>query len=67
MSNSEQTASILSLALYSFLDPVIYLANRLSGLSYNQLPPLADYDDAHNLANKSFPVCVQTPGVSPYN
>ncbi|KAF7965838.1 hypothetical protein HWV62_41236 [Athelia sp. TMB] len=56
ISNEEQTASILSLALYSFLDPVIYLANRLAGLSYDQFPPLADYDDAHNLANKSFPI-----------
>ncbi|KZP10497.1 hypothetical protein FIBSPDRAFT_963101 [Athelia psychrophila] len=53
--NAEQTASILSFAFYSFLDPIIYLANQLSHLSYDQLPPLADYDEAHNLANKSFP------------
>lgn len=56
--NPEQTASILSFALWSFLDPVVYLANQVSHLSYDQLPPLADYDEAENLAKKSFPVCV---------
>ncbi|KZP10469.1 hypothetical protein FIBSPDRAFT_801212, partial [Athelia psychrophila] len=51
----EQTASPLSLALWSFLDPVIYLANRVSHLTYEQLPPLADSDEAHNLVKRSFP------------
>lgn len=52
----EQTAPPLSLALFTFLDPVIYLANRVSHLSYDQLPSLADGDKAENLVKKSFPV-----------
>lgn len=54
--NPEQTASILSLVTYSFLDPVISLANRIPKLTHDQLPPLADYDYAKNLIASSFPV-----------
>lgn len=53
---AEQIASPLSFALWAFLDPVILLANRVSHLAYEQLPSLADSDQAKNLIKKSFPV-----------
>ncbi|TFY61104.1 hypothetical protein EVG20_g7183 [Dentipellis fragilis] len=53
--NPEQTASILSLAIYSFLDSTVFLANRLPHLPQEKLPPLADYDYATNLVKRSFP------------
>ncbi|KAJ7153468.1 hypothetical protein C8R43DRAFT_885688 [Mycena crocata] len=43
----EQTASILSLRLYTFLDPIIF---------HQVFPPLADYDSAQHLRSKSFEV-----------
>ncbi|KAL0950640.1 hypothetical protein HGRIS_007428 [Hohenbuehelia grisea] len=52
--NPEQTASILSLVLYAFLDPIIFLAYRIPHLSHDQLPPLADYDYASSLRQRSF-------------
>ena len=55
--NPEQTASLFSLITYSFLDPVVILANRIPHLSADLLPPLADYDYAKNLRAHSFPVC----------
>lgn len=52
----EQTASILSLAVFRFLDPVVFLAYSIPHLSFDQLPPLADYDVAENLRAKAFRV-----------
>ncbi|KAJ7768239.1 multidrug resistance-associated ABC transporter [Mycena metata] len=52
--NPEQTASVLSLALYFFLDQVILLAARLPHLPHNLLPPLADYDHAQHLRTRAF-------------
>lgn len=48
--------------IYSFLDPIVFLAYRIPHLSHDLLPPLADYDHAHQLKAKSFPVrkCVVT-------
>jgi hypothetical protein len=54
--NPEQTASILSMITYTFLDQIVLLAYRVPHLSYDQLPPLADYDYTPNLKAKSFPV-----------
>ncbi|KAJ7211367.1 hypothetical protein GGX14DRAFT_534690 [Mycena pura] len=53
--NPEQTASPLSLAALSFLDPVILLAFKLPHLPYDLLPPLADTDAADNLKKIGFP------------
>ncbi|KAJ7675294.1 hypothetical protein B0H17DRAFT_1207802 [Mycena rosella] len=53
--NAEQTASPLSLILFSFLDPVVLLAARLPHLPYDLLPPLADSDAAANLKMRGFP------------
>ncbi|KAI0068093.1 P-loop containing nucleoside triphosphate hydrolase protein, partial [Artomyces pyxidatus] len=50
----EQTASILSLATYSYYDPIVLLANRIPHLSQDLLPPIADYDCAENLVQQSF-------------
>jgi hypothetical protein len=52
--NPEQTASIFSLMVYSFLDPVIFEAYRVPHLSHERLPPLADYDYAKRLTEHSF-------------
>ncbi|GJE85927.1 multidrug resistance-associated ABC transporter [Phanerochaete sordida] len=52
--NPEQTACILSMALYLFLDPIIWKAYRVPHLPYDDLFPLADYDYTKNLVNKSF-------------
>ncbi|KAL7411452.1 hypothetical protein BDY24DRAFT_353656 [Mrakia frigida] len=50
----EQTASLLSLTFYAHLTPMILRAWRLpSGLPFDSLPPLADYDQALYLSTKS--------------
>ncbi|KAJ7745476.1 P-loop containing nucleoside triphosphate hydrolase protein [Mycena maculata] len=51
----EQTASIISMVFYFFLDPLIFLAYRIPHLKFDQLPPLADYDYAENLKAEAFP------------
>ncbi|KAJ7045853.1 hypothetical protein C8F04DRAFT_1066426 [Mycena alexandri] len=51
----EQTAPILSLVLYFFLDPIIFLAYRIPHLKFEQLPPLSDTDHAENLKARAFP------------
>ncbi|KAJ6589849.1 P-loop containing nucleoside triphosphate hydrolase protein [Mycena vulgaris] len=55
VTNPEQTASILSVVFYFFLDPIIFLAYRIPHLKFEQLPPLCDYDDATNLKATAFP------------
>ena len=42
--------------IYSFLDPIIFLAYRIPHLSLDQLPPLSDYDRAKHLVTRSFKV-----------
>jgi hypothetical protein len=54
--NPEQTASVLSLILYSYLDPLVFEACRVPHLSHERLPALADYDHAEYLREKAFPV-----------
>ncbi|KAF7978858.1 hypothetical protein HWV62_44329 [Athelia sp. TMB] len=51
----EQTASIISLVLWFFLDPIIFQAYRIPHLSHDQLPPIADYDRSRNLVKTGFP------------
>jgi len=53
--NPEQTACLFSLILYNFLDPLIFLAYRVPHLPFDDLPPLADYDETKNLVARSFP------------
>ncbi|KAG6849488.1 hypothetical protein H0H93_008015 [Arthromyces matolae] len=54
-SNPWQTASWLSLALFSYLDPTVWLAYRAPHLPLTDLPPLADSDHAKNLVQAAFP------------
>ncbi|KIJ62235.1 hypothetical protein HYDPIDRAFT_176581 [Hydnomerulius pinastri MD-312] len=51
----EQTASWLSSCLYLWLDPIVFMAQRMDHLSHDKLPPLADYDYSRNLKKRSFP------------
>jgi len=62
--NPEQTAPLLSLVLYSFLDPTIFKAHRVSHMPPEQLPPLADYDYSKNLVKRSFKVLFSSPQCS---
>ncbi|KAH9166802.1 hypothetical protein EDB89DRAFT_2075433 [Lactarius sanguifluus] len=52
--NPEQTASLLSMMLYTFLDPIVFLAYRVPHLSHDMLPPLSDYDYTRNLHLDTF-------------
>ncbi|KAH9059057.1 hypothetical protein EDB87DRAFT_1832312 [Lactarius vividus] len=52
--NPEQTASLLSMVLYTYLDPIVFLAYRVPHLSHDMLPPLADYDYTRNLHLDTF-------------
>lgn len=52
----EQTASILSLMLFSVMDPVIVAAWRTTHLSLEDFPRMADYDSIEILVRRSYPV-----------
>ncbi|KAK7466190.1 hypothetical protein VKT23_004914 [Stygiomarasmius scandens] len=54
--NPEQTASLLSLVLYNFMNPIIFKSWRVSNLQLDRedLPPLSDYDHAANLKTRMF-------------
>ena len=54
--NPEQTASIFSLIVYTFLDPLVFEAYRVPHLSHERLPAIADYDHTEYLREKAFPV-----------
>ncbi|KAF9786031.1 hypothetical protein BJ322DRAFT_1057551 [Thelephora terrestris] len=55
MPNPEQTASWLSFSLFMFLDPLVIKASKVSHLPLEEYPPLADYDWAPHLIQKSLP------------
>ncbi|KAH7319538.1 P-loop containing nucleoside triphosphate hydrolase protein [Rhizoctonia solani] len=44
MPNAEQTASLISLITFTFMDPIVYASYCAPKLEYDQLPTLADYD-----------------------
>jgi hypothetical protein len=52
--NDEQTCSIISLAFYTYLDPIIFLGARVPHLRYDQLPPLSDTDYAKHVTGNAF-------------
>ena len=52
--NLEQTAFILSMSVYTFLDGIIWKAYQVPHLPYEELPPLADYDCTKHLVNRLF-------------
>ncbi|OCH90238.1 hypothetical protein OBBRIDRAFT_812797 [Obba rivulosa] len=53
--NPEQTASLLSMALFSYVDSMIAKAQGRVHLPLDEMPPTADYDMAEHLAKKSHP------------
>ncbi|KAF8157940.1 multidrug resistance-associated ABC transporter [Crassisporium funariophilum] len=53
--NPEQTCSLFSLMVYTYLDPVIMLGYRVPHLRFDQLPPLSDTDYSQYLTSKAFP------------
>ncbi|EED80206.1 predicted protein [Postia placenta Mad-698-R] len=50
----EQTASVISRMIFTWLDKTVLKAYRVPHLPIEELPPLADYDQAHNLVQRSF-------------
>ncbi|KAJ3822393.1 multidrug resistance-associated ABC transporter [Lentinula raphanica] len=53
--NPEQTASLLSLIFFTYLDSLIWKASKVSHLSTEALPPLSDSDQARILRAKAMP------------
>ncbi|KAJ3763696.1 hypothetical protein EV360DRAFT_66088 [Lentinula raphanica] len=53
--NPEQTASLLSLIFFTYLDSLIWKASKVSHLSTEALPPLSDSDQARILWAKAMP------------
>ncbi|EMD41584.1 hypothetical protein CERSUDRAFT_110134 [Gelatoporia subvermispora B] len=51
----EQTASLISLMVYFWLDPLIWKAYKTPHLKLEELPPNADYDLIKSLIKKSYP------------
>lgn len=60
VTNDEQTCSLFALAVYTYLDPIIFLGARVSHLGFNQLPPLSDTDYSKNLTEEAFPVSIHS-------
>ena len=56
--NEQQTASLFSLIFFNWVNGTIGKASRVSHLSLDELPALADTNYTKNLAEKSFPVCI---------
>ncbi len=63
--NAEQTASPLSMMIYSFLDSIVLLASRVPHLSHDMLPPLADYNYTKTFVQRSFKACVYFSSMQP--
>ena len=59
--NLEQTASLLSFALFIFLNPTIAEASRVAHLPASRFPPLCDYDRSKHLIQRSFRVRSPSP------
>ncbi|THV06409.1 P-loop containing nucleoside triphosphate hydrolase protein [Dendrothele bispora CBS 962.96] len=51
----EQTASLLSLVLYNFMNSIVFKAWKVEKLDQQDLPPIADFDRARNLRESKFP------------
>jgi hypothetical protein len=52
--NPEQTASLLSLLTFSFLDPVIWQASKVAHMTADMLPPQVETDNMSALRPKVF-------------
>ncbi|KAJ3802481.1 P-loop containing nucleoside triphosphate hydrolase protein [Lentinula aff. detonsa] len=51
--NPEQTASLLSLTFFTYLDSLVWQASKVSHLSTEALPPLSDHDQARILRQRA--------------
>ncbi|TBU23091.1 hypothetical protein BD311DRAFT_811015 [Dichomitus squalens] len=54
--NPEQTASILSMSVFTWLDNIIWKAYKVPHLPYEELLPIANYDCAKHLVARAFPI-----------
>ncbi|KAI9056602.1 multidrug resistance-associated ABC transporter, partial [Trametes sanguinea] len=54
--SAEQTASVFALLFYTYLEPFIWRARRLSRITFEMLPPLPDYDHLKHLVVRAFPL-----------
>ena len=54
--NKNQTASVLSLVLFNWLNETVWKASRVSHLPLDELPVLADSYKTKNLVKEAFPV-----------
>ncbi|KAI9069817.1 hypothetical protein FKP32DRAFT_1671074 [Trametes sanguinea] len=52
----EQTASVYSRLLYTYMEPFIWRTRHLSHITYDMLPPLPDFDHLKHLVSRTFPV-----------
>ncbi|KAJ7596700.1 hypothetical protein C8J56DRAFT_294246 [Mycena floridula] len=52
--SSELTASIFSMAVHYYLDPLVFMAYHVPHLPFEELPPLCDRDEAGHLKTTSF-------------
>ncbi|KAI4523407.1 P-loop containing nucleoside triphosphate hydrolase protein, partial [Schizophyllum commune Loenen D] len=50
----EQKASIISVLTFTFLDPIISLAQQKTTITLDDLPPISDTDDAGYLKDQTF-------------
>ena len=55
-SSPEQTCCLMSMMLYSFVDPIIVIAAKVPHLSYDELPPQPYYDQSKHLIKHAFRV-----------
>lgn len=44
--------------MFAWLEPTVWKASTIAHLPVEQLPPLADYDDASHLIKTTFDVCL---------
>lgn len=54
--NAEQTCSIFSRFIFSYMGPVIWAGYRTEHLEVEDMPPLMDTDYSKNLVKNAFPV-----------
>ena len=54
--NKNQTASVLSLALFNWLNETVWEASQVPHLPLDDLPVLADNYKTENLVKEAFPV-----------
>lgn len=61
--NVEQTASIFSRVFYTYVDPFVLGACKVTSLTTDELPPLCDTDDVKHLEDWTYQVCNPFPSL----